>query len=201
MEVVWHPAKLERSRRWENTNQKGGTVWLTGLSGSGKSSVAFAAEQALVSAGRMAYVLDGDNLRFGLNADLGFSPEDRNENVRRVAEVARLMADAGCVVLVPLISPYKAARAAAREMHDKAGLAFLEVYMDTPLELCIERDPKGMYKKAQAGQIKGFTGIDDPYEEPKNPDLRLTPEDGTEAELALRVIGALDEMLDEMLND
>ncbi len=195
MEVVWHPGRLERSRRWENTKQKGGTVWLTGLSGSGKSSVAFAAEEALVLAGRMAYVLDGDNLRFGLNADLGFSPQDRDENVRRVAEVARLMADVGCVVLVPLISPYKAARDIAREMHDTAGLAFLEVYVDTPLELCIERDPKGMYKKAQAGEIKGFTGIDDPYEEPENPGLRLTPEDGTEAEQALRVIEALDKIL------
>src|SRR5690606_24407675 len=121
-------------------------VWLTGLSGSGKSTVAVAAERALVRAGRPAYVLDGDNLRHGLNADLGFSPEDRAENVRRVGHVARLLADAGVVVLVPVISPYRADRARVRALHDEAGLPFLEVFVDTPLELCEQRDPKGLYR-------------------------------------------------------
>src|SRR3546814_1249697 len=133
----------------------------------------------LVASGRPAYVLDGDNLRLGLNGDLGFSEEDRTENVRRVAHVARLMADAGVVVLVPLISPYRSGRDEARAIHAEARLPFVEVYVDTPLELCEQRDPKGLYKLARAGQIQHFTSLDSPYEPPPNPELTLRPDDGT----------------------
>ena len=132
-----------------------------------------------VAAGRPAYVLDGDNLRHGLNGDLGFSAEDRAENVRRVGHVARLFADAGVVALVPLISPYRADRDRVRRLHDAAGLPFVEVFVDTPIELCEQRDPKGLYAKARAGEITGFTGVDDPYEAPEQPELVLTPGDGS----------------------
>lgn len=138
-------------------------------------------------AGRPAYLLDGDNLRQGLNGDLGFSAADRNENVRRVANVARLFADAGVVAIVPLISPYRASRQMARQLHDAAGLRFLEVFVDTPLEECERRDPKGLYAKARAGEISGMTGIDDPYEPPIGPDVRFVPEDGSAAEMAAQL--------------
>ena len=137
--------------------------------------MANAVAERLLEEGRPAYLLDGDNVRHGLNADLGFSADDRAENIRRVGEVARLMADAGLVVLVPVISPYLADRARARAAHDAAGLRFLEVFVDTPLKVCEERDPKGLYRLARAGQLSGFTGIDDPYEPPPSPELRLTP--------------------------
>jgi bifunctional enzyme CysN/CysC len=149
----------------------GATVWFTGLSGSGKSTIANAVAERLLEIGRPAYVLDGDNLRHGLNADLGFSAADRAENVRRVGEVARLMADAGLVVLVPVISPYRADRDRVRTAHDAAGLRFVEIFVDTPLELCEQRDPKGLYAKARAGEVTGMTGIDDPYEPPLTPEL------------------------------
>jgi len=166
-------------------------VWFTGLSGSGKSTVAARVERLLVESGRPAYVLDGDNLRHGINADLGFTDEDRRENVRRIGEVARLMADAGVVALVPVISPFRDARAAVREAHAVAGLRFLEVFVDTPIELCEQRDPKGLYAKARRGELPGFTGIDSPYEPPTSPDLVLTPEDGAPDEQARRVIDLL----------
>jgi bifunctional enzyme CysN/CysC len=149
------------------------TVWLTGLSASGKSTIAFEVEQRLISSGRSAYVLDGDNIRHGLNADLGFSAEDRSENVRRVGEVSRLMADAGLVVLVPIISPYRADRLLVRRSHLDAGIRFVEVHVSTPIEECERRDPKGLYARARAGEITGFTGVDDPYESPEHPDLIL----------------------------
>jgi adenylyl-sulfate kinase len=152
-------------------------VWFTGLSGSGKSSIANAVAERLLEIGRPAYVLDGDNLRHGLNADLGFSAADRAENVRRVGEVARLMADAGLVVLVPVISPYRADRDRVRTAHDVAGLRFVEIFVDTPLELCEQRDPKGLYAKARAGEVTGMTGIDDPYQPPRSPELVVTPAD------------------------
>jgi adenylyl-sulfate kinase len=152
-------------------------VWLTGLSGSGKSTLANAVAERLLDDGRPAYVLDGDNLRHGLNADLGFSAADRAENVRRVGEVARLMADAGLVVLAPVISPYRADRGRVRAAHEAAGLRFVEVFVDTPLELCERRDPKGLYAKARAGEVTGMTGIDDPYEPPLTPDVRIEPAD------------------------
>jgi bifunctional enzyme CysN/CysC len=189
--VVWHPTDLGRDERWAALGAAGATVWFTGLSGSGKSTVAVALERLLVEAGRPAYVLDGDNLRHGLNGDLGFTAEDRDENVRRVSEVARLMADAGVVALVPLVSPYRAARDRARAVHEAAGLPFLEVFVDTPLEECERRDPKGLYAKARAGELKGFTGIDDPYEAPESPELRLTPADGTPEAQAQQVLALL----------
>jgi bifunctional enzyme CysN/CysC len=154
----------------------GQTVWLTGLSGSGKSSVAVALERVLLEQGRPALVLDGDNLRHGLNADLGLTPADRTENVRRVGEVAKLFAGVGWVAIVPVISPYRAGRDGVRVSHVAAGLGFSEVYVDTPLEVCQQRDPKGLYKKAIAGEITGMTGMDAPYEAPSNPELHL---DGT----------------------
>lgn len=166
-------------------------MWLTGLSGSGKSTVAAACERLLVGGGRPAYVLDGDNLRHGLNGDLGFSATDRTENVRRVGHVARLMADAGVVALVPLISPYRADRDRARLLHEEAALPFHEVFVDTPIELCEQRDPKGLYAKARAGELTGFTGIDDPYERPDRPELTLTPADGDGLAMAALVLALL----------
>jgi adenylyl-sulfate kinase len=185
--VVWHQGAVARADR----PGVGATVWFTGLSGSGKSTVAAELERALVAAGRPAYLLDGDNLRHGLNADLGFSAADRSENIRRVGEVARLFADAGVVALVPVISPYRTDRGRARAIHEAVGVPFVEVFVDTPLEVCEARDPKGLYAKARAGEIKGFTGIDDPYEAPLRPDLRLTPDDGDPAAQATRVLKLL----------
>ncbi len=185
--VVWHQGAVARAER----PGVGATVWFTGLSGSGKSTVAAELERALVAAGRPAYLLDGDNLRHGLNADLGFSAADRSENIRRVGEVARLFADAGVVALVPVISPYRTDRDRARAIHEAVGVPFVEVFVDTPLEVCEARDPKGLYAKARAGEIKGFTGIDDPYEAPLRPDLRLTPDDGDPAAQATRVLKLL----------
>ncbi|HUJ66130.1 MAG TPA: adenylyl-sulfate kinase, partial [Acidimicrobiales bacterium] len=157
--VVWHANAVERGDRRTN----GLTVWFTGLSGSGKSTVAVEVERRLVEAGRPAYLLDGDNLRHGLNSDLGFGADDRAENVRRVGEVAKLFADAGVVAVVSLVSPYRTDRDRVREAHSAAGLDFLEVFVDTPLDVCEARDPKGLYAKARAGQLSRFTGIDDPY--------------------------------------
>lgn len=170
---------------------KGRTVWLTGLSGAGKSSVAMRAEQLLLERGTPAYVLDGDNLRHGLNADLGFSMTDRAENLRRLAHVATLLADSGQIVLVPAISPLIEHRQLARQVHTDAGFDFIEVFCDTPLEDCEQRDPKGLYAKARAGLITHFTGIDSPYQRPRNPDVRLTPSDGVD-EQARQVVAAID---------
>jgi bifunctional enzyme CysN/CysC len=189
--VVWHVGDVSADDRQLITGGAGAVVWLTGLSGSGKSSVAVAVERRLVADRRAAYLLDGDNIRHGLNGDLGFSELDRKENIRRVAEVAILFADGGFIAVVPLISPYREARAAARRRAEAAGVRFVEVFVDTPLELCEERDPKGLYARARAGEIKGMTGIDDPYEAPDSPDLRLGPENGTPAEQADLVIGLL----------
>ncbi len=189
--TVWHPSALDRSAR----PSVGVTVWFTGLSGSGKSTVAVEVERLLVSSGRPAYLLDGDNLRQGLNGDLGFSADDRTENVRRVGEVARLFADAGVVALVPVISPYVADRDRVREIHAMAGVPFAEIFVDTPIEVCEQRDPKGLYAKARAGEITGFTGIDDPYEAPPAPELRLTPEDGDPTVQAAKVLALLDRLV------
>jgi adenylyl-sulfate kinase len=185
--VTWHHGGVSR----EGRPFTGATVWLTGLSGSGKSTVAVEVERLLVAEGRPAYILDGDNLRHGLNADLGFSPADRTENIRRIGEVARLMADAGVVALVPVISPYRADRDRARGIHDDAEVPFLEVFVDTPLDVCESRDPKGLYAKARAGVITGFTGVDAPYEAPAAPDLRLTPADGDPTSQAAAVLATL----------
>ncbi|MFB9783113.1 adenylyl-sulfate kinase [Rhodococcus sp. IC4_135] len=186
--VVWHSSEVSREERATT----GGTVWLTGLSASGKSTIAVELERRLVAAGIPAYRLDGDNLRHGLNADLGFSAEDRAENVRRVGAVAQLFADSGAVAVACLISPYREDRDRVRAAHEAAGLKFVEVYVDTPIEQCEARDPKGMYAKARAGEIKGFTGVDDPYEAPASPELVIRPEDGTPTELALRIMEVLD---------
>jgi bifunctional enzyme CysN/CysC len=190
-DVTWHHGHLSRDERWAVSGLRGATVWFTGLSGSGKSTVAFAVERLLLEEGRAAYVLDGDNVRHGLNGDLGYSAADRDENVRRVSEVARLFADAGVIALVPLISPYRAGRDRARAAHDAAGLAFVEVFVDTPIELCEQRDPKGLYRRARAGELTGFTGVDDPYEPPATPELVLRPGDGEPAAMAAMVIDLL----------
>ncbi len=168
--VTWHPGAVSRKQRATITGGQGMTIWLTGLSGSGKSTVAGGVEAELIGLGKAAYTLDGDNIRHGLNADLGFTAADRAENVRRVGEVARLMADAGLVVLVPVISPYRNDRDAVRRGHVEAGSPFGEVHVATPLEECERRDPKGLYARARAGEITGFTGVDDPYEAPRNPE-------------------------------
>ena len=175
----------------EDRLTKGRTLWFTGLSGAGKSSIAVVAERILLEHGTPAYILDGDNLRHGLNADLGFTMADRAENLRRLAHVATLMADAGLTVLVPAISPLREHRDMARSVHDNAGIEFLEVFVDTPLQDCERRDPKGLYAKARRGEITHFTGIDSPYQRPRNPDLRLTP-DHTVEELAAQVVKLLE---------
>lgn len=188
--VTWHTGVVERAQRWESIGQRGATVWFTGLPASGKSTVAAAVEAHLVQSGRAAYRLDGDNLRHGVCGDLGFTAEDRDRNVRRTAEVARLFADAGLIALVSVVSPYAEARTYAREAHERDGLRFIEVYVNTPIEVCEERDPKGLYARAKAGQLPGFTGVDDPYEPPIAPDVELRCLD---IEVAVeRVLDALD---------
>jgi bifunctional enzyme CysN/CysC len=171
--VVRQPSKIDREERWKLLGTRGATVWLTGLPASGKSTIADGVESRLLSEGVNAYRLDGDNLRHGINGNLGFSHEDRAENVRRTAHVARLLADSGTIALVSLVSPYASDRDAAREIHEAIGLDFVEVFVDTPLEECERRDPKGLYARARAGEITGMTGIDDPYEPPATPDLVL----------------------------
>lgn len=173
--VVWHHGHVERGGREKLLGQKGCTIWLTGLPSSGKSTVGFSLEHLLVQQGRMAYVLDGDNIRHGLNKNLGFSAEDRAENIRRIGEVAKLFADAGIITITSFVSPYRADRDLVRKLHEEAkpALPFIEVYIDTPVNVCEERDPKGLYKKARAGEIKNFTGVDDPYEAPLKPELVL----------------------------
>src|SRR5919198_1352904 len=167
--VVWQQG-IDRSRRYELLGHGGATVLMTGLPGSGKSTIASGVEAHLLAGGRSVYVLDGDNLRHGLNGDLGFWAADRAENVRRTAEVSALLADAGVVVLVALVSPYRADRAAARAIHEARALPFLEVHVATPLEGCERRDPKGLYARARAGGLPGLTGVDDPYEPPEAPE-------------------------------
>jgi adenylylsulfate kinase len=173
--IAFHTG-ISREEKWKAVGHKGMTLWMTGLSGSGKSTVSVALEHALVlrqAKGYFVYRLDGDNLRFGINRDLGFSPEDRKENVRRVAEVSKLFAEAGAIVIAGLISPYAADRQFAREVHMNESLPFMEVFVDAPLNIVEGRDPKGLYKKAREGKIKGFTGIDAPYEAPENAEVHV----------------------------
>lgn len=172
--VTWHQGALARAERWAALGQRGATLWLTGLPASGKSTIAAAVEARLVRAGRPAYRLDGDNLRHGVCGDLGFSAGDRDENVRRAGEVAHLFADSGAIAIVSVVSPYAASRRAARILHESDGLAFVEVFVNTPLEECQRRDPKGLYARAAAGTLTGMTGIDAPYEQPLAPELELT---------------------------
>jgi bifunctional enzyme CysN/CysC len=188
--VTWHGGQVDREGRWERLSQQGAVVWMTGLPASGKSSIAHAVEESLLAAGRSAYVLDGDNLRHGLNGDLGFSDEDRAENVRRTAHVARLMADAGTVAIVSLVSPFVADREQARALVEAQGLPFFEVWVSTPVEECERRDPKGLYARARAGELRGFTGVDGAYEAPVAPDLELGVDVDVKA-AAARLLAAL----------
>lgn len=171
--IVWHEGAIKKEHRYALLNQKGATIWLTGLSGSGKSTVSVALEQMMFRKGYLIYRLDGDNIRFGLNCNLGFSADDRKENIRRISEVAKLMADVGVITASAFISPYIEDRDLARAVHDKAGIPFIEVHVDVPLSVAEERDPKGLYKKARKGEIKNFTGIDDPYEAPEKPEVKI----------------------------
>ena len=187
--LTWHEMKLHRLQRAEQKLQRPCVLWFTGLSGAGKSTVANLVEQQLFENGRHTYLLDGDNVRHGLNKDLGFSDADRVENIRRVSEVANLMADAGLITLVSFISPFRSERRLAREL--LGAEVFIEVYVDAPLALCEQRDPKGIYRKARAGEIKNFTGIDSAYEIPERADLVLDSAAQDPVELALQVIDYL----------
>lgn len=171
--VVWHDGEVSRQDRYQILRQTGATIWFTGLSGSGKSTIAVALEKALYDLGKLSYRLDGDNVRLGINKNLGFSEEDRSENIRRIGEIAKLFGDAGTLSLSSFISPYTKDRDGVRELHDAADLRFVEVFVDCSLEVAEARDPKGLYKKARAGEIKNFTGIDDPYEAPVRPEIHL----------------------------
>ncbi len=192
--ITWHEGHVDRKKREALLCQRGCTIWFTGLSASGKSTVAFTLEHALIEKGRMAYVLDGDNVRYGLNKDLGFSADDREENIRRIGEVAKLFGDAGVVTMTSFISPYRRDRRLARQIHEDAGLEFIEVYVNAPIDLCEERDPKGLYKKARKGEIKGFTGIDDPYESPEAPEIVVNTGELSPQESALKIIAYLEDM-------
>jgi len=188
-DIRWHASALERSVRWASTGQRGATLWLTGLPASGKSTIAVAVERALVESGRFAYLLDGDNLRHGLSGDLGFDPASRSENIRRVAHVARLFADAGAVAVVSLVSPFREDRLNARRLHEAAGLGFVEVFVDTPIEECARRDPKGLYARARAGRLTGMTGENAPYEPPEAAEIVIRDEPADVS--ARRLIDAL----------
>ena len=172
--VVWHDGLVTRDDRNLLNSHKSGLLWLTGLSAAGKSTVAHALEKTLFDRGVRTYVLDGDNVRHGLNSNLGFSPEDRKENIRRIAEVGKLMVDAGILVITAFISPYREDRVSARSLFKDGD--FIEAYIKCSLEECEKRDPKGLYKKARAGEIKNYTGISAPYEEPENPELVIDTE-------------------------
>lgn len=214
--ITFHHGQVKRADRAAALGQRGCTVWFTGLSGSGKSTVAVALEAELHRRGRHVYRLDGDNIRFGLNKNLGFSAEDRHENIRRIGEVAKLFADAGLICLCSFVSPYRADREVVRGLHREGvgeqqtphadpppqalgvgeetsgGLPFFEVFVDVPLEVAEARDPKGLYAKARQGQIKGFTGIDDPFEAPTAPQLRLPTHELTLAQSVERLVTMLD---------
>ena len=171
--VHWHSGEVTREDRYKVLGHKGATLWFTGLSGSGKSTVAVALENALTARGKLCYRLDGDNIRLGINKNLGFSAEDRTENIRRIGEISKLFVDTGVIVLSSFISPYRSDRDVVRSLHDADNMDFIEVHVDCALAEAEKRDPKGLYKKARAGEIKGFTGIDDPYEAPAKPEVHL----------------------------
>ena len=190
-DIRWHPSSLGRAERWARTGQRGATVWFTGLPASGKSTVAVALERALVSRGRVAYLIDGDNIRHGISDDLGFSPGDRAENIRRVGHLTRLFADAGVISIASLVSPLRSDREIARELNVAAEIDFLEVHVSTPVSECRKRDPKGLYARADRGELRGLTGVDGPYEKPEDPDLRFDTTGADTDELAQRVIALL----------
>jgi len=189
--ITWHESTVSRADRQERLGQRGVTVWLTGLSGSGKSTVAVAAERALVDRGKVAYVLDGDNVRHGLNSNLGFSPEDRTENIRRIGEVAKLFTDAGLIVFSSFISPYRSDRDQVRDNMEDGD--FVEVYVAASVETCEGRDVKGLYEKARKGEIPEFTGISAPYEEPAKPEVVLDTNTQTVEESVTELIRYLEE--------
>lgn len=191
--IHWHEGEVTREERAELLGHRGATLWLTGLSGSGKSTVAVALEGALYNMGVLCYRLDGDNVRFGINKNLGFSEEDRAENIRRVGEISKLFVDAGVLVLSSFISPYVRDRDLVRQVHEEAGIPFIEVFVDCSLEAAESRDPKGLYKKARVGEIKNFTGIDDPYEAPTNPEIHLRTDRQTLEEEVAQIIDVLRE--------
>ncbi|KAF2198687.1 adenylylsulfate kinase [Delitschia confertaspora ATCC 74209] len=197
--ITWHPS-LSRTERFTLRKQRGFTIWFTGLSASGKSTIATALEQHLLHLGLSAYRLDGDNVRFGLNKDLGFSEKDRNENIRRIAEVAKLFADSSCIAITSFISPYKKDRQTARELHTELNkahpedepLPFIEVYVEISVEEAEKRDPKGLYKLARAGKIPEFTGISAPYEEPENPEIRIKSAETSVEDAVREIVGYLE---------
>jgi adenylyl-sulfate kinase len=191
--VRWQRTALTRGQRWESLGHFGATIWFTGLPAAGKSTLASALEEHLVRAGRPAFLLDGDNLRHGLNGDLGFDEAARSENVRRTAHVARLLAESGTLAIVSLVSPYAQDREAASALHAAAELPFLEVFVNAPLQLCEQRDPKGLYARARAGELSGLTGVDAPYDVPLNPDLVLQSGQEPVPDAIERVIRALSE--------
>src|SRR5262249_31237958 len=190
--ITWHEGHVTRAERTGLLKQKGATLWFTGLSASGKSTIAFTLEHALVQRGHLAYVLDGDNIRYGLNKNLGFSAADREENIRRIGEVAKLFADCGVLTMTSFISPYRKDRDTVRALHAAEQLAFVEIYLNTPIETCEQRDPKGLYKKARAGQIKNFTGVDDPYEAPLRPELTIDATTTSPQQAAIQIIEYLE---------
>jgi len=185
--ITFHPGSVTSSERTELLGQKGATIWLTGLSASGKSTIACALEQHLLHLKKFTYRLDGDNVRFGLNKDLGFDEKSRNENIRRIGEVSRLFTDAGSITVTAFISPYQADRDLARDLHNQLSLPFVEVFVDAPLHVVEDRDPKGLYKKARAGEIKDFTGISAPYEAPEAPEIHIKTDEVGVAD-AVRII-------------
>jgi adenylylsulfate kinase len=189
--LTWHIGEVDKDARAAAHGHRGAVLWFTGLSGSGKSTIGHRVERMLIERGAFAYVLDGDNIRHGLNSDLGFAPEDRVENIRRIGEVARLFADAGALVVSAFISPYRKDRDRIRGLMGKGE--FVEVFVDTPLEICEARDPKGLYKKARAGEISNFTGLDAPYEAPENPEVHLLTADLSVDEAASQVIHYLEQ--------
>ncbi|KAI2609803.1 adenylylsulfate kinase [Hypoxylon fragiforme] len=196
--ITWHPS-LSRHERNTFRGQRGFTLWFTGLSASGKSTVATALEQHLLHLGLSAYRLDGDNVRFGLNKDLGFSERDRNENIRRIGEVAKLFADASTIALTSFISPFRADRQLARDLHTSSNtngddpIPFIEVYVDVPISVAEQRDPKGLYKKARAGEIKEFTGISSPYEAPEHPEITIRTHESSVEECVAQIVRWLEE--------
>ena len=190
--IVRHEGHVSRAQRESLLRQQGVLLWLTGLPSSGKSTIAYTTEHALAARGHLAYVLDGDNIRFGLNKNLGFSAEDRHENIRRVGEVGKLLVDGGLLTFASFVSPYRADRRTVRAL--MAAGDFVEIFVSTPVEVCAERDPKGLYQKARAGEIPNFTGVSDPYEEPENPELVINTDASTPTEAAAQIIDLLASM-------
>jgi adenylylsulfate kinase len=191
--VHWHEGDITREHRTNLLGHKGATLWFTGLSGSGKSTVAVELEGTLNEMGILSYRLDGDNVRLGINRNLGFTAEDRTENIRRIGEISKLFVDTGVISLSSFISPYAADRDQVRALHDAAGMDFIEIFVDCSLEAAESRDPKGLYKKARAGEIKNFTGIDDPYEAPAKPEIHLHSDKQSLAEEVAEILAVLRE--------